>query len=186
MAVSTGPPQPKPGMQTLEQLMELYQRSGSEAGTALVETLTRQVFQFFLKQARNRADAEDLLQEFWLRIHNARRTYRPGEPVLPWIYAIAHRVRVDHYRRTKRVIDHERVDENLARAAAPQSSAAGPGIAELLKKLPESQREVILLMKVAGLTLEEVARATGSSIGAVKQKAHRGYEKLRSMFGEAK
>ena len=37
-----------------------------------------------------RADADDLLQETWLRIHKVRHTYRPSEPVLPWFYAIAH------------------------------------------------------------------------------------------------
>jgi RNA polymerase sigma-70 factor (ECF subfamily) len=50
---------------------------------------------------------------------------------------------------------------------------------ELLAPLPESQREVILMLKVAGMSLEEVARATSSTVGSVKQKAHRAYERLR-------
>jgi len=45
--------------------------------------------------------------------------------------------------------------------------------------LPESQREVIVMLKVSEMTLEQVARATSSSVGSVKQKAHRAYEKLR-------
>ena len=49
----------------------------------------------------------------------------------------------------------------------------------LLAPLSESQREVILMMKVAGMSLEEVARATSSSVGSVKQKVHRAYRKLR-------
>ncbi len=52
----------------------------------------------------------------------------------------------------------------------------------MLATLPESQREVIVMLKVSGLSLEEVARATGSSVGSVKQKAHRGYEKLRAIL----
>jgi RNA polymerase sigma-70 factor (ECF subfamily) len=58
-----------------------------------------------------------------------------------------------------------------------------PNIAELLKKLPASQQEAVLLLKFSGLSLEEVARATGTSIGAVKQKAHRAYVQLRKAFG---
>ncbi len=162
--------------------MQRYQQADAEAGGMLVESLSAQMFQFFLAQVRNRADAEDLLQNFWLRIHNARRTYRPGEPLLPWLYAIAHRVRIDYYRRNKRVAQHEVADENMLNAAVQERAAAGPNIAELLKELPESQREVLLMMKVSGLTLEEVARATGSSVGAVKQKAHRAYEKLRKLL----
>ena len=48
--------------------------------------------------------------------------------------------------------------------------------------LPDSQREVLTMLKVLGLTVEEVARATGSTTGAVKQKAHRAYEKLRGIL----
>ena len=54
---------------------------------------------------------------------------------------------------------------------------------DLLKTLPPAQREVIVLLKVRGFSLEEVARTTGSSVGAVKQKAFRGYQALRKLFG---
>jgi RNA polymerase sigma-70 factor (ECF subfamily) len=54
---------------------------------------------------------------------------------------------------------------------------------DLLKSLPDSQREILLLLKVSGMSLEEVARATGVSIGSVKQKAHRAYESLRKRLG---
>ena len=55
----------------------------------------------------------------------------------------------------------------------------------LIAPLPESQREVITMLKVGGLTLEEVARATSSTVGAVKQKAHRAYERLRELLQAA-
>jgi RNA polymerase sigma-70 factor (ECF subfamily) len=48
--------------------------------------------------------------------------------------------------------------------------------------LPESQREVLIMLKVNGLSVEEIARATSSTVGAVKQKAHRAYEKLRNLL----
>jgi len=183
VAVNPAQMGPKPASGALESLMQRYQRADSEAGAMLVESVSRQMFQFFVAQARNRSDAEDLLQNFWLRIHNARATYRPGEPVLPWMYAIAHRVRIDHYRRSRRVAEHELVDESVVNSAVQEQPSQGPDITGLLKELPESQREVILLMKVSGLTLDEVARATGTSVGAVKQKAHRAYERLRKLLG---
>ena len=52
----------------------------------------------------------------------------------------------------------------------------------LVAILPESQREVVSMLKVSGMSLEEVARATASSVGSVKLKAHRAYEKLRSVL----
>jgi RNA polymerase sigma-70 factor, ECF subfamily len=57
-----------------------------------------------------------------------------------------------------------------------------PAFGELVAELPDSQREVLTLLKVGGLSLEEVARATSSTVGAVKQMAHRGYQRLRDLL----
>ncbi len=57
-----------------------------------------------------------------------------------------------------------------------------PPFDQLIADLPASQREVLTMLKVNGLSLEEVARATSSSVGSVKQKAHRAYERLRELL----
>jgi len=124
-----------------------------------------------------------LLQETWMRIHRVRHTYRPGEPVVPWVYAIARRVRIDGYRRTRRIVAHETALEVLPEVAdRGESRSSVPDFETLIAALPEAQREVITMLKVGGLSLEEVARATSSTVGAVKQKAHRAYEKLRTLL----
>ncbi len=165
----------------LEALMAAYQEGDFGAATALIERLSPQIYRFYAAQLASRRDADDLLQETWMLIHKVRHTYRTGEPVLPWLYGIARHVRVDHYRKTSRIALHEQqMDTTPEQAAAiPGKSGATVTVEELLAPLPESQREVILMLKVAGMTLEEVARATSSSVGSVKQKAHRGYERLR-------
>ena len=177
--------QPARPIGEMEALMDRYQRADGEAAAALVTKLSPQVFQFFLAQVRERSQAEDLLQDFWLRVHKARHTFRTGEPLLPWIYAIARRTRVDQYRRTKHIRSHEFQSEELP-DIGPGATASHtlPKLADLLKTLPAAQRETILLLKVQGLSLDEVARATASSVGAVKQRAHRAYEKLRKVFGD--
>jgi RNA polymerase sigma-70 factor, ECF subfamily len=167
----------------LESLMARYQTEDAQAGALLVEKLSTQIFQYFLAHVRNRANAEDLLQDFWLRIHNARHTFRSGEPLLPWLYAIAHRVRIDDYRRNRKLRLQDSLDEQSSYATNEEKPAPKQDIRELLQDLPASQREAILLMKVSGMSLEEVARATGSTVGAVKQKVHRGYERLRNLVG---
>jgi RNA polymerase sigma-70 factor (ECF subfamily) len=58
----------------------------------------------------------------------------------------------------------------------------GPTFDTLVAALPEAQREVVTRLKVGGLTLDEVACATSSTVGAVKQKAHRAYERLRKLL----
>ena len=109
-----------------------------------------------------------------------RHTYRPGEPVLPWFYAIARHVRVDHYRKAIRTTAREKRLEEISELAAiaPDETGKGDVLEALLAPLSESQREVIEMLKVAGMSVEEVAGATSSSVGSVKQKVHRAYEKL--------
>jgi RNA polymerase sigma-70 factor (ECF subfamily) len=167
----------------LEVLMARYQRGDFAAATALIHRLSPRLHRFFAVQIASRGDADDLLQETWLRIHEVRRTYRPGEPVLPWLYAIARHIRVDHYRKERRIAAREGRLEEMPPMAAPTSGPVEtPDLEALLAPLPESQREVIAMLKIAGMSLEDVARATSSSVGSVKQKAHRGYEKLRELL----
>jgi RNA polymerase sigma-70 factor (ECF subfamily) len=165
----------------LQSLMARYKEGDSTAATALVNRLSPQLQRFFLMQFVSRRHADDLLQETWLRIHEVRHTYRVGQPLLPWLYAIARNIRVDHYRKAHRAESlEERLEESCDILAAPPDRSAGsPDLETLLAALPESQREVIVMLKVSGMSLEEVARATSSSVGSVKQKAHRAYESLR-------
>jgi len=169
-------------MEGLERLMCGYQQGDDEAARELIRRVSPLLLRYFLVQAAGRRFAEDLVQETWMRIHKARPTYRTGEPVLPWIYAIARYTGLDYYRRTRRVEVREEQVEVLPERAAPATSgaAAAPDLEEMLAGLPASQKEVIVMLKVSGMSIEEVASATGSSAGSVKQKAHRAYEVLRA------
>ncbi|HUB52477.1 MAG TPA: RNA polymerase sigma factor [Terracidiphilus sp.] len=165
----------------LEILMAQYQEGDFNAATELIAQLSPQLHRFFIAQLASRADADDLLQETWLRIHKVRHTYRTSEPVLPWFYAIARRVRVDHYRRSSRTTARQQALEEMSRIAAPAAPESGQldDLAALLAPLSDGEREVIEMLKVEGMSLEEAARATSSTVGSVKQKAYRAYKKLR-------
>jgi RNA polymerase sigma-70 factor, ECF subfamily len=166
---------------TLEELMVRYQAGDFAAARALIARMSPQLHRFFDAQSANRTDADDLLQDAWLRIHLARRTYRSGRPLLPWVYAIARRVRIDHYRVLTRIRQREqRWEESAEEAPALRGNAYDDDeLEELLAPLPDGQREVLEMLKIAGMSLEEVAQATSCSVGAVKQKVHRAYQKLR-------
>lgn len=166
---------------SLEMLMAQYQQGNVSAAAVLIDRLSPQLHRFFLAQSDSRADADDLLQETWLRIHKVRHTWRPGEPVLPWFYGIARRVRVDHYRKSVRTTGREQ-ELDLSGIAAPASAefAETDGLAALLAPLSEGEREVIVMLKVEGMSLDEVARAMSATVGSVKQKVHRAYGKIRA------
>jgi len=164
----------------LEMLMARYQGGDFAAATALVNLVSSQLHRFFMVQSASREDADDLLQETWLRVHKVRHTYRPGQPVLAWFYGIARHIRIDHYRKTVRTRAREqRLEETANVATASGDFGKAEGLEVLLATLPESQREVIEMLKISGMSLEEVARATSASVGSVKQKVHRAYKKLR-------
>ena len=134
----------------------------------LVRRLSPPLLRFFSFSQVSVAEAEDLLQDCWLRIHRSRQTCRASEPVLPWIFAIARHTRLDGYRRTRRRMFREVLvadpPENLS--IMPETRGDGADdLMNLLRQLPGSQREVIQMLKVSGMSLEDVARATSSSVG---------------------
>lgn len=172
---------PTPFETELRELMIRYQHADGAAVEQLVNRLSPVLLRFLLGPEIAREEAEDILQDCWLRIHRSRASYCASEPVLPWIFAIARHTRVDAYRKRRRVRKRELLVENIAEnaGAAFQPELEDGNFLRFLRDLPDSQREVITMLKVSGMTIEEVARATSSTIGAVKQKAHRAYAKLR-------
>ena len=171
--------------ENLETLMALYQEGDLGAATTLIHSMSPKLYRFFAAQAVSRPEADDLLQETWLRIHKVRHTYRPGEPATAWFYAIARHVRVDHYRKAMRTSIRERELEEVA-GTAEGTPGRSDELEALLAPLSSGEREVVEMLKVEGLSLEEVARAMSSTVGSVKQKAHRAYKKLREAFGSRK
>jgi RNA polymerase sigma-70 factor (ECF subfamily) len=172
---------------SLEALFERYQQADAHATSELIRRLSPDLLRFFLAQEATRMEAEDLLQNTWLRIHKARHTYRPGAPLLPWVFAIAKHVRVDAYRKLRRVQSRESATDRLPEPAAQKAPLHGetPTFEYLIASLPKSQREVLTMLKVNGLSLEEVALATSSTVGSVKQKASRAYAKLRTLLSSS-
>jgi RNA polymerase sigma-70 factor (ECF subfamily) len=158
-----------------EALMARYQAGDHAAAQALIELISPNLHRYLDAQAANHCDADDLLQEVWLRIHRVRHTYQPTKPLLPWVYAIRTSVREQRW---------DELHEPTASGEA-ESAHAGRDLQELLSPLTASEREVLELMKVGGMSLEEVARATSCTVGSVKQKVHRAYGKLRETMSMA-
>lgn len=171
-------------------LMTQYQSGDAAAVEELVRRLSPALIRFFARTA-GVSEAEDLLQDCWIRIHRSRHTYRATEPVMPWIFAIARHTGLDGFRKRRRITSRE-----VLVSEPPESAVASGGHAtehhpsdqtreeadrftQIVADLPASQREVLIMLKVSGMSLEEVARATSSTVGSVKQKAHRAYERLR-------
>ncbi|MFP1682351.1 sigma-70 family RNA polymerase sigma factor [Alloalcanivorax sp. C16-1] len=132
-------------------------------------------------------EAEDVLQEVLLAVHNARHTYRREQPLTAWVYAIARYKLADHLRaRSRRDANNEPLDDQDSLFALDQSEPAQAhrDLHKLLAQLPDRQRLPILHVKLRGLSVKETADLTGLSESAVKIGVHRGLKVLTALLRE--
>lgn len=172
--------------------MERYCDGDAAAFHELYRLVAPRILGYFLRMARDRALAEDLLQMTFLKIHRARSAYVRGAEPMPWIYAIAHRTFLDEMRKRQRARvtlgPTDEVPEPAARIDGQPADAHDEpshdgelyrAALDALAKLPEKQREAVVLTKLDGKSIAEAAAITGTTPGAMKVRAHRGYEALR-------
>jgi RNA polymerase sigma-70 factor, ECF subfamily len=173
------------------ELMARYCSGDASAFRELYSRIAPRLLHYLVHMSRDRALAEDLLQVTFLKVHRARGAYVQGADPMPWIYAIAHRTFLDAARKHKRSRvqlsrDGDGVPERVAHIsgmAAEDVSEGDPALGraamEALERLPEKQRQAVVLTKLSGKTVAEAAAITGTTPGALKVRAHRGYAALR-------
>jgi RNA polymerase sigma-70 factor (ECF subfamily) len=171
--------------------MERYAGGDDAAFGTVYDALAPRLYGYLLRQTRDRARAEDLVQQTMLHIHRARARFIPGAEVTPWAFAIARRLLVDSLRRGRREVlamDDEldgRPDRRPSAEELVQARELATRVEGVLARLPQSQRAAFELIKNEGLSVAEAAQVLGTTVAAVKLRAHRAYEALRSALGDA-
>jgi RNA polymerase sigma-70 factor (ECF subfamily) len=173
--------------------MDRYASGEAAAFSELYDRLAPRLYAYLLRQTRNSSRTEDLVQQTMLQIHAARGRFIRGAAVAPWAFAIARRLLIDDVRRTKferRHTDGEDggAAECLAAPGLPaddmvHSNELAQMIRRVLERLPEGQRAAFELVKQEGLTHAEAAYVLGTTVMAVKLRAHRTYAALRAALG---
>lgn len=178
--------------------MARYVGGDASAFRELYALVAPRLHGYLLKMARSRAVADDLLQQTFLKVHRARAAYILGADPVPWIYSIAHRTFLDETRRVKRAVVRVGEDESLPEVSADlqgqtddrREDVADPeevkAALDALAALPEQQRQAVVLTKLEGKSVAEAAEIAGTTVGAMKVRAHRGYEVLRGLLGRKK
>ena len=129
---------------------------------------------------------EDIVQDILLIVHTKLHTYNPSMPIMPWLHTIAHYRILDcvrHFKRKESLHDPIDSDEDVTFPEEGSNSDIerledADFIAEALKSLPQKQAQVVYMLKIQGLSLDEVASKIGMSVSAVKVTAHRAYKAL--------
>jgi RNA polymerase sigma-70 factor (ECF subfamily) len=176
------------GIETeLCRLMASYLNGEIEAFDALYGALAGRIRGYLMSQCRDAAVADDLVQETFLRLHRSRRTYEPGRPVTPWVFAIARHVFLMHRRASAR---RHRFQTALAEEVQhvdlvndPVAAlAAGDEVRRALREVPAAQRQALVMHHVADQSFAEIADHLGVRVNAVKTRAFRGMRKLRELL----
>jgi RNA polymerase sigma-70 factor (ECF subfamily) len=169
-----------------EQLMLAYRDGDAGAFETLYARHRGALYRFVLRSLKDRAVAEELFQEAWIRVIEARERYAPSARFTTWVYTIAHNLLVDHWRRKGLTLvelnDEHASPDNPARQVEARETAAR--FLQALEALPPAQREAFLLHEEAGMTVAEIAAATGTNEEAAKSRLRYAVAKLKSVIDE--
>lgn len=180
------------------ELVDRARRGEQEAMGLLYDAYLPRLYRYCLKRVGNELDAEDLAEEVFLRVLRSIGSFewRPtaeGQriPFGAWLFRIAHNHVASHHRRASVRREVTGLPDGLGETLP--DAARGPldvvelkstveEVFDLVRELPEAQREVVLLRFAAGLTVAETAEALGKRQGNVKVLQHKGVKRLKELL----
>ena len=185
-----------------EELMLRFGRGDVAAFELLYRRHELRVFRYLHRNVRNHATANDLMQDVWFAVARSAARYEPTARFTTWMYTLAHNRMVDAFRTSHA---HQSLDAIAATAdgsdgatladclaadprAEPPAAAASQeqarAIVAAVRKLPAEQRDAFLLQAEGDLSVEEIARVTGTSFETAKSRLRYARSKLRQLLGE--
>lgn len=174
---------------TDEQVMEAVKNGDLHQVSILFERYNKRIFNFLARMTLDRDTAEDLTQNVFLRIIKYRSSYREGNRFQSWIYQVARNVFSDQYQSGKNkwgqqvdvyhVSDHvPDIDEGMQKDEQEQQ------LHRSLNRLPDEQRELLILTRFQQMKYEDVALIMDTSVANIKVRVHRAIQKLRQYYFE--
>jgi RNA polymerase sigma-70 factor (ECF subfamily) len=173
-----------------EILMAAYQAGNEAAFSELFDRYSGRVFGFLVRRLGDRALAEDLYQEVFLRLHRARASYDSRRPFRAWLFGIVHNLLTDTHRHRGRAPQTVPADEVLERRGddrSPERVVALRQETETLQRaiaaLSPDEATALLLARVEGLSYDDIGAILGRTPAATKQLAYRALQRVRSSSG---
>jgi RNA polymerase sigma factor (sigma-70 family) len=179
--------------------MQRFARGDGAAFEALYRRHEGRVFRYLLRNVRNEASANDLMQEVWFAVARGADRYQPSAKFTTWLFTIAHHRMVDAIRASRPTetldVNADSTDEG-ARDPLPAADARlepmnvlqaqneASALLHAVDQLPPEQRAAFLMQAEAELSVEEIAAATGTSFETAKSRLRYARAKLRQLLWE--
>lgn len=163
------------------EVLERFRQGDDAALKVVYEQFHGPVFAISMSIVRDRGLAADATQQTFVSAWRAADTYDPGQPLAPWIYAIARRKAIDIYRKRKRVVVSDELD-TVSHSPGMVSTWEMFEVRAALDQLPDEEREIMRLSHLEGFTHAEIAEAIGIPIGTVKSRSHRAHQRLLELL----
>jgi RNA polymerase sigma-70 factor (ECF subfamily) len=167
-------------------LVARLQASDPGAFEELVIAYQHRVFAVAARMLGNRAEAEEIAQEVFLRVHRAIRLFRGDAKLSTWMYSIASRLCLNRLGTAERRLTREE-DETLAHVSGGAGGAdealerrqLQAALHQAIAALPEDRRIVVVLRDLEGLSYDEIAQVLDLELGTVRSRLHRARVELR-------
>ena len=171
-----------------------FQAGDRRAFEALFARYSAPLVAFLGRMVPDRGRAEELAQEVFIRIYNAKDRYEPRAKFSTWLFGIAHNLALNElalaYRGRERPLEpvHEASFKDANPAADDQLEAkrTAARIESALTRLPDRQRAALFLRTEQGLGYDEIAEALDTTVSSVKSLLHRARERLLAELEEVR
>jgi RNA polymerase sigma-70 factor (ECF subfamily) len=170
-------------MHSDEDLMAAVARGDEAALATLIDRYAASMHAYLFRHSGNREDADDLLQETWVRVARSATSFDTARRFRSWIYGIATNLARDLFRRR---MTKQRALHTLATIPPERlgvDSAERGELRERIAELPENMRAVLLLRYYEGMSEAEMAEALDVPSGTVKSRLHAALRRLRGDYG---
>jgi RNA polymerase sigma-70 factor (ECF subfamily) len=172
-----------------EALMLRYVRGDAQAFDLLYRRHEMKIWRYIYRSVCDQAIADEVMQEVWFAVVRAARRYQPTARFTTWLFTLAHHELVDRHRRSKNWRPAADVDDLIADAIhdpvrQAQSRQHGDALIAAIEQLPIEQRDAFLLHAEGDLTVEEIAKITGTAYETVKSRLRYARGKLKQLLQE--
>ena len=180
---------PTPAAMTIESVIARAQRGDAEAFDELVDRYAGRLCGFFRRMLGRRAEADDLVQEVFVRVVQTIERYREDGRFESWLFRIAANLARDRMRGCRKT-DAAGSPAGFEEAAAAQRDPLVlqedvDRLQSAMGRLPDAEREVILLRHYGQLQFDEIAALMETPLGTALARGHRGFAKLREWIEPA-